>query len=137
MEQLGGRATKFGWNSDVLGILNIPEDPLNAAGELNNLLVNYGMISIERVRAFEETYIHLPIRAANNMDMLYKYQMASLSESAGRIICWRSTIRQPAPQGNHTRQLIRQQRKHVDHQDKIEQAGSVHAHVQGKHQDIQ
>jgi hypothetical protein len=46
------------------------------------LLVNYGMISIERVRAFEETYIHLPIRAANDTDMLYKCQMVSLSESA-------------------------------------------------------
>jgi hypothetical protein len=44
-------------------------------------LINYGMIPIERVRAFEETYIHLSIRAANNTDMLYKCQMASLSES--------------------------------------------------------
>jgi hypothetical protein len=58
------RATEFGWNSEVLFILNIPEDPLNAAGELDNLLTNYGMIPIKRVRAFEETYIHLPIRAA-------------------------------------------------------------------------
>jgi hypothetical protein len=71
MERLGDRATEFGWNADVLGILNIPEDPLDAAGELDNLLVNYGMISIDRVRAFEETYIHLPIRAANDMDMVY------------------------------------------------------------------
>jgi hypothetical protein len=68
-------------NLDVLGILNIPEDPLNAAGDLDNLMVNYRMISIKRVRAFEETYIHLLIRAANDMDMLYKCQMASLSES--------------------------------------------------------
>jgi hypothetical protein len=82
MEQLGDRATKFGWNADVLGILNIPEDPLDAAGELDNLLINYGMISIDRVRAFEETYIHLPIRVANDTDMLYKCQMASLLESA-------------------------------------------------------
>jgi hypothetical protein len=43
MERLGDRATEFGWNSDVIGILNIPEDPLNAAGELDNLLTNYGM----------------------------------------------------------------------------------------------
>jgi hypothetical protein len=58
MEQLGDRATKFGWNSDVLGISNILEDPVNAAGELNNLLINYRMIDIKRVRAFGETYIH-------------------------------------------------------------------------------
>jgi hypothetical protein len=82
MERLGDRATEFGWNAEVLGILNIPEDPLDAAGELGNLLNNYGMIPIERVRAFEETYIHLPIRAANDTDMLYKCQMASLTESA-------------------------------------------------------
>jgi hypothetical protein len=82
MEHLRDRATDFGWNAEVLGILNIPEDPLNAAGELNNLLNNYRMISIETVRAFGETYIHLPIRAANDTDMLYKCQMASLSENA-------------------------------------------------------
>jgi hypothetical protein len=35
-----------------------------------------------RDRAFEETYIHLPIRATNDTDMLYKCQMASLSENA-------------------------------------------------------
>jgi hypothetical protein len=52
------------------------------AGELDNLLSNYGMISIERVRAFEETYIHLPIQDTNDTDMLYKCKMASLSESA-------------------------------------------------------
>jgi hypothetical protein len=40
------------------------------------------MISVKRVRGFEEMYIHLPIRAANNTDMLRKCQMASLSESA-------------------------------------------------------
>jgi hypothetical protein len=48
MERLRDRVTEFGWNAEVLGILNIPKDPLNAAGELDNLLNNYGMISIER-----------------------------------------------------------------------------------------
>jgi hypothetical protein len=86
MERLGDRATEYGWNEEVLGILNIPEDPLNAAGDMDNLLLNYGTISIDRVRAFEETYIHLPIRAANDTDMLYKCQMASLSESALAIL---------------------------------------------------
>jgi hypothetical protein len=52
--------------------LNIPKDPLKVAGEFNNLLLNYGVISINRVRAFEATYIHLLIRVANNTDMLYK-----------------------------------------------------------------
>jgi hypothetical protein len=66
MERLRDRATEFGWNTEVLGILNIPEDPLNMAGELDNLLNNYRMISIERVRAFKETCIHLPIRATND-----------------------------------------------------------------------
>jgi hypothetical protein len=58
MERLRDRATEFEWNAEVLGILNIPKDPLNAAGELNNLVNNYRIISIERVREFEETYIH-------------------------------------------------------------------------------
>jgi hypothetical protein len=56
VEQLGDRATEFRWNTDVLGILNILEYPINMAGELDNLLINFGMVSIKRVRAFKETY---------------------------------------------------------------------------------
>jgi hypothetical protein len=51
------------------------------AGELENLLLNYKTICINRVRVFEETYIPFPIRVVNNTDMLYKCQMASLSEN--------------------------------------------------------
>jgi hypothetical protein len=42
MEHLGDRASEYRWNEEVLGILKIPEDLLNVAGELDNLLVNYG-----------------------------------------------------------------------------------------------
>lgn len=82
MGKLTERCSEYGWNEDVTGITYIPVDPLNAAAEVDNLLTNYGQISLDRVRAFEETYIQLPIRAANDTDMMYKCQMASLTEGA-------------------------------------------------------
>jgi hypothetical protein len=82
MEKLTERCSEYGWNEPITGITYIPEDPLDAATEYDNLLTNYGQIKIDRVRAFEETYLHLPVRAANDSDMLYKCQMKSLTEEA-------------------------------------------------------
>jgi hypothetical protein len=46
----------------------------------------------EKVRAFEGTYIHLPIRAMNSTNMLFKCQMGSLSESViTNLPRWTST----------------------------------------------
>jgi hypothetical protein len=82
LERLNDRCSEYGWNEPITGITYIPKDPLDAATEYDNLLTNYGKIGIDRVRAFEETYLHLPIRAANDSDMLYKCQMKSLTEAA-------------------------------------------------------
>jgi hypothetical protein len=82
LERLSERCSEYGWNEPITGITYIPEDPLDAASEADNLLTNYGQISLERIRAFEETYLHLPVRAANDSDMLYKCQIKSLTEVA-------------------------------------------------------
>jgi hypothetical protein len=82
LAKLTKRCSEYGWNDAVTGITFIPEDPLDAASEIDNLLTGYGQISIARIRAFEATYLHLPIRAANDSDMLYKCQMESLTEGA-------------------------------------------------------
>jgi hypothetical protein len=82
IEKLTARAKDNGWNNDVTGITFIPHDPLDAASTLDNLLENYGTIPMERIRAFEETYIHSETRAANDTDMMYKCQIESLSEEA-------------------------------------------------------
>jgi hypothetical protein len=82
LAKLTKRCTEYGWNETITGITHIPQDPLDAASEVDNLLTGYGQISMARIRAFEATYLHLPIRAANDSDMLYKCQMESLSEGA-------------------------------------------------------
>jgi hypothetical protein len=82
LEKLTERCSEYGWNEPITGITYIPEEPLDAASDTDNLLTNYGQIGLERIREFEETYLHLPIRAANDSDMLYKCQMKSLTEDA-------------------------------------------------------
>jgi hypothetical protein len=109
------------------------------------MLVNNRMISIKRARAFKETYINLPIRAANDTDMLYKCQMASLLESALSTLLLKKDkyYVRDQPSGNLLLRVIIQESLLDSNasmsiiRTKIEQAGSVHVHVQGQHQDIQ
>jgi hypothetical protein len=42
---------------DVGGILHRPVDPLDINSETNYLIDNYGMISLEEIRDFENSYI--------------------------------------------------------------------------------
>jgi hypothetical protein len=82
IEKLSQRAKEFGWSTDIVGIMFIPEDPLGAPTEMDNLLENYGSISMARIRAFEETYITTGTRVGQDTDMLYHCLMASLTEQA-------------------------------------------------------
>jgi hypothetical protein len=76
------RAKEWGWNSPVLGILNIPEDANDVNSPTDSLLENYGQISMQRIRAFEQTYIHTPERTAQDTEMMSKCLLASLTEDA-------------------------------------------------------
>jgi hypothetical protein len=77
-----GRAKEWGWSSPVLGILNIPEDAANVNSPTDSLLESYGRISLERIRAFERTYIHTEEREAQDTAMMSKCLLASLTEDA-------------------------------------------------------
>jgi hypothetical protein len=76
------RAKEWSWNSPVLGILNIPEDANDLNSPTNSLLESYGQISMQRIRAFEQTYIHTPEPTAQDTEMMSKCLLASLTEDA-------------------------------------------------------
>ena len=78
LDDLEGRASQFGWSKDD-GILEIPIDPANPMTDTDNLIQNYGTVSLERVRAFEELYIDQSVRPAQDTNMLYHCIMNSLS----------------------------------------------------------
>jgi hypothetical protein len=86
LDTLKDRANMYGWNDPVLGIMQIPDDPANPAATLDNLLDSYGMIGMERIRNFEETYIAMPDRAAQDSAMLYHCLMSSLTQEAKNAI---------------------------------------------------
>jgi hypothetical protein len=77
-----GRAKEWGWSSPVLGILNIPQDANDMNSPTDSLLESYGHISMERIRAFEMTYIHTKERTAQDTDLMHKCLLASLTEDA-------------------------------------------------------
>jgi hypothetical protein len=77
-----GRAKEWGWSSPVLGILNIPQDANDVNSPTDSLLESYGHISMERIRAFERTYIHTEELTAQDTDLMHKCLLASLTEDA-------------------------------------------------------
>ena len=80
LDDLEDRASQFGWSNDD-GILEIPIDPANPIADTENLIQNYGTVSLERVRAFEELYIDQAVRPAQDTNTLYHCIMDSLSKT--------------------------------------------------------
>ena len=52
LDDLEDRASQFGWSNDD-GILEIPIYPADPMADTDNLIQNYGTVSLKRVRAFE------------------------------------------------------------------------------------
>ena len=79
LRSVSDRAIEYGWedNANGVGIIHIPNP--NNEDQLDNLLTNYGEVSLEAVRAHESTYINGDTREAQNTNMLYKCLMASLN----------------------------------------------------------
>ena len=90
LQALSNRAQEYGWNHNDSGILNIPTNPLAPESEKAYLIDNYGMISLEQIREFEETYMNLPIRPSQDNYMMYKCLMNSISkEGKNKILIWK------------------------------------------------
>ena len=82
------RAREYGWDTDGVGIMSIPDDPQNPT-EFKSLIDNHGEIDIESVRVFEESYIRGRSRSAQDAAMLYRCLMNSISKEGKRkILVW-------------------------------------------------
>jgi hypothetical protein len=90
LQSLSIRATEYGWEDEVDGIMQIPDDPADPLSDTNNLIENYGRITLESIRAFEASYIALQVRPAQDTYMLYKCLMKSISkEGKSKITIWK------------------------------------------------
>jgi hypothetical protein len=90
LDTLKDRANVYGWNDPILGILQIPVDPNDPNPITDNLLEEYGIITLERVRAFEVSYINMHNRPSQDSAMLYHCLMASITQEAKNTIqMWR------------------------------------------------
>jgi hypothetical protein len=90
LQSLQVRALEYGWDNEVNGIMQIPDDPADPYSETNDLIESYGMLTLESVRAFEASYIALQVRPAQDTYMLYKCLMKSISkEGKSKITIWK------------------------------------------------
>jgi hypothetical protein len=89
LQSVNNRAHEFGWDDEINGVLWIPEDPLDPISATRSLIESYGTISMDEIRAFENTYISLPIRPAQDSYMMYKCLMNSITkEGKSKITIW-------------------------------------------------
>ena len=88
LKALKDRAREFGWDTHGVGILSIPDDPINPS-EFKSLIDQHGEIEIETIRTFEESYIAESVRPAQDTAQIYRCLMASLSkEGKKKILIW-------------------------------------------------
>ena len=86
LKTLADRATEFQWNNDAVGIMQIPDDPITTTN-YTNLMTNHRELDLEDVLKFEEAYLNTPIRAAQDMNMLYHCLIRITIQSYSGIAC--------------------------------------------------
>jgi hypothetical protein len=57
LQSLSDQARAFRWDNGIGGILQIPEDADDPLSNTNNSLENYGVITLRKIRRWEEKYI--------------------------------------------------------------------------------
>jgi hypothetical protein len=90
LQELQDRSIEMGWMEGILKIpLNNEEVEDEEEVEEENLLVNYGSITLEQVVNSELRYIQDQTRKAQDTYMLYRCLMASLtSEAKKKVMIW-------------------------------------------------
>ena len=92
LKDVQDRADEMGWSDNILKITLEVTDDIEPVQE--NLIDNYGTISLEQVVESELQYINEQGRDSQNTYMLYKCLMASLSNNAKkRISLWSEQYR--------------------------------------------
>ena len=92
LKDVQDRADEMGWSDNILNITLEVTDDIEPVQE--NLIDNYGTISLEQVVESELQYINEQGRDAQNTYMLYKCLMSSLTNNAKkRISLWSEQYR--------------------------------------------
>jgi len=86
LSNISDRAIQYGWDD----ILYIPEDAANPNAELNNLLSNYGKVTLAQIVDHAANYAETDTRAAQNNMMLYQ----CLSNSITKEVKAKTMLRQ-------------------------------------------
>ena len=88
LTQVEDRANEMGWMEGILDIVTSDED--EEVEEVENLIINYGTLTLEQVTESEKRYITLEQRKAQDTYMLYHCLMASLSDEAKqKVLIWK------------------------------------------------
>ena len=88
LKALRERAREYSWDMDGVGIMSIPDDPVNPT-TFKSMIDNHGEIDIETIRAFEEVYFQGRSRSTQDAALLYKCLMNSISkEGKKKILVW-------------------------------------------------
>ena len=91
LKLLKQRANENGWDSEVTGVLWIPEDHQDQNSDLHYLPTEYGRVTMEQIANFERSYLGLETRASQDGYMIFKCLMNSLSKEARmKIETWES-----------------------------------------------
>ncbi len=86
LQSLGHRASEYGWDDDQEGVISIPENLVDADPDKYSILTEYGQLTMEMIREYEETYIDTAGRYAQNTHMLYQCLMRSISKEGKKKI---------------------------------------------------
>ena len=85
---LKDRAREYGWDEPGIGILSIPDDPVNPQ-EFKSLIDSHGEIDLQMIQDFERSYLQGQSRSAQDAVQLYRCLMASISkEGKKKILVW-------------------------------------------------
>lgn len=90
LKALKDRAREYGWDESGVGILSIPDNPIEPT-EFKSLIDQHGDIEKSTIEAFQETYLDRVNRSAQDTAQLYRCLMASLSkEDKKKSLVWES-----------------------------------------------
>ena len=88
LKALKDQAREYGWDEPGVGILSIPDDPVNPQ-EFKSLIDNHGELELTTIHEFERSYIQGQSRSAQDAAQLYRCLMSSISkEGKKKILVW-------------------------------------------------
>ena len=85
------RSAKFGWDEHQTGVLLIPKNYGARTGDMTNLLEEYGIMDVDKLRQYEKTYVATSTRLAQDDRLLFQCVYNSISkEGKSKILVWKN-----------------------------------------------